>query len=281
VSFENIGLSSIVIGYVLYNLVMGDLLGRKMYKNYSYYFLIQKILFVVLAFSLYSAIGSIGVLLGIALSYLIFIKRFYFTLKEVQFDLSLLKTKSSTLINFYMLEVSGKFKGQIDKLVIVPLFGFAFLGNYFLSIQIVYMLTIIPQIVMQYTLPEDASGSETKKLKIIAVVISIFLALISSIFGPTIISFLFPEFQDSVDLIPIMSLVIIPITISLMYESKFLGQEKAKFLLIGHIITISILVPGIYLLGEYFGAIGIASALLLSLSTYSLYLFIINRVISR
>ncbi len=39
----NIGLSVYVLGAVIYNLASAELLGRKFYKKYSAYFILQKI----------------------------------------------------------------------------------------------------------------------------------------------------------------------------------------------------------------------------------------------
>ena len=45
IAFMNIGLSVYVLGAVIYNLASAELLGRKFYKKYSAYFILQKILF--------------------------------------------------------------------------------------------------------------------------------------------------------------------------------------------------------------------------------------------
>ena len=49
IAFTNIGLSIYVLGAVIYNLSVSELLGRKRYREYSIYFTLQKILFVILA----------------------------------------------------------------------------------------------------------------------------------------------------------------------------------------------------------------------------------------
>ena len=43
IAFMNIGLSVYVLGAVIYNLASAELLGRKFYKKYSAYFILQKI----------------------------------------------------------------------------------------------------------------------------------------------------------------------------------------------------------------------------------------------
>ena len=57
-SFLNIGLSVYVIGSVIYNLSVSELLGRKYYKNYSILFLVQKILSVILSLLLVGSWAS-------------------------------------------------------------------------------------------------------------------------------------------------------------------------------------------------------------------------------
>ena len=52
-----------------------------------------------------------------------------------------------------------------------------------------------------------------------------------------IISNYFPNFIDSIEVIPLLSIAVIPNTIVSIYSSKFLGQEKSKFLLIGNLIS--------------------------------------------
>ena len=47
IAFTNIGLSIYVLGAVIYNLSVSELLGRKRYREYSIYFTLQKILFVI------------------------------------------------------------------------------------------------------------------------------------------------------------------------------------------------------------------------------------------
>ena len=76
-AFANIGLSVYVLGAVIYNLSVSELLGRKFYKKYSIYFVLQKALFVTFSLILYYVIGPEGVLLGIGLSFPAASQKFY------------------------------------------------------------------------------------------------------------------------------------------------------------------------------------------------------------
>ncbi len=263
-SFANIGLSIYVLGAVIYNLATAELLGRKLYKKYSIYFISQKILFVIFSLILYYILGPSGVLLGIGLSFLPFVERIYFGFKTTRIDFQLLKTKWKFISNNFFYDLSHIFERQIDKLLIGPLFGFTILGNYYLAIQVLTILAVFPEIVTKYTLPEDASGNNTKKIKLLTVAFSLILASIGVFLVPQFLPIYFPEFTESLDLIPIISLCIIPTTISTLYITQFFGNEKSGSIVLISIISFTILTIGILTLGEIFGVIGLAYSLLIS-----------------
>jgi O-antigen/teichoic acid export membrane protein len=275
ITFTNIGLSVYVLGAVVYNLATAELLGRKFYKKYSIYFISQKILFVVFALIFYYIIGPEGVLLGIGLSFLPFVERIYRGFKTTGLDFPLLKTKLKFISNNFFLDLSWIFERQIDKLLIGPLFGFTILGNYYLAIQILTMLAVIPEIVTKYTLPEDSSGTNTKKIKLLTVLFSVVLALIGILVVPQILPVLFPEYAGTLEIVPIISLCIIPTTISTLYISQFLGNEKSGYLVLTSIVSIIVLVIGILSLGQMFGVFGLVYSLLISDIVRAVMLFLL------
>ncbi len=255
---DSVGLSVFVIGAVIYNLTIAEILGRKQYKNYAKVVLSQKILFVILAISFYYVIGHHGVLLGFGLSCLPFMYKILQTIKRNKVDFKILREKVGFITNNYISDIINQFGGQIDKILIGPIFGFALLGNYYFGIQVLNILSLIPEIVVKYTLSEDASGVSTKQIKILTIIVSVFLALVGIFLVPIGVSEFFPDFKDSLELIPIISLAIIPTTISSMYISKFLGNEQSKIVMIGEVILIITLIPGIIILGEMMGMKGLA-----------------------
>lgn len=224
---NNVGISIYVVGAIIYNLSVSELLGRKFYKTYSIYFILQKILFIAFSIILYYVMGPSGVLFGTGLSFLIFTPTIYRSFIDTKINFQLLKTKWRFITNNFVLDLSYVVNGQIDKLFIGPMFGFSTLGNYYLGIQVLNMLAIIPDSIRKYTLPEDSSGANTNKIKIITVLFSGFLALIGIFIAPQIIPIIFPMYRESLDLIPIISISIIPTTISTMYISNFLTKERA------------------------------------------------------
>jgi len=276
-TFTNIGMSIYVLGAVIYNLSASELLGRKFYNKYSIYFLSQKILFVILSLLFFYLIGPEGVLIGIGISFLPFLERIYRGFKDTSLNFPLLKTKWKFITNSFLLDLSYILDRQTDKLIIGPLFGFVILGNYYLALQILAMLAIIPEAVKKFTLSEDSSGANTTKIKLLTILFSIVLALVGIILVPKILPLLFPAYSESLQLVPIISISIIPITISTLLSSQILAKEKSGIIVFTSIISIIILIIGIFTLGIYFGIVGLAYSLVISDSSRALILFIIIR----
>ena len=273
--FENVGMSVYVISVVIFNLFVAEILGKKRYKTYSKIFFLQKIILVILAILLYYILGAEGVLLAYGISYLVFTSRIISALRNHEFNFGLLRQRFKFWMFNYIIQLSNSARAQIDILLIGPLFGFTLVGNYFLGLQVVGLFLILPLIIFKYTLPQDSSGSSTKQIKIIAVVASIGFALLGIFVAPEVILFALPEYADTVELIPLLSLAIIPRTVTTMLMSGFLGKENNMHLLVGNLIAFSIVVLGILYLPEYFDIVGLAIAYVLSVTIQTIYLLII------
>ena len=273
--FENVGIGVYVIGVVIFNLFVAEILGKKRYKTYSKIFFLQKIILVILAILLYYILGAEGVLLAYGISFLVFTSRIISTLRNHEFNFGLLRQRFKFWMFNYIIQLSNSARAQIDILLIGPLFGFTLVGNYFLGLQVVGLFLILPLIIFKYTLPQDSSGSSTKQIKIIAVVASIGFALLGIFVAPEVILFALPEYADTVELIPLLSLAIIPRTVTTMLMSEFLGKENNMHLLVGNLIAFSIVVLGILYLPEYFDIVGLAIAYLLSVTIQTIYLLIV------
>ena len=273
--FENVGIGVYVIGVVIFNLFVAEILGKKRYKTYSKIFFLQKIILVILAILLYYILGAEGVLLAYGISFLVFTSRIISTLRNHEFNFGLLRQRFKFWMFNYIIQLSNSARAQIDILLIGPLFGFTLVGNYFLGLQVVGLFLILPLIIFKYTLPQDSSGSSTKQIKIIAIVASIGFALLGIFVAPEVILFALPEYADTVELIPLLSLAIIPRTVTTMLMSGFLGKENNMHLLVGNLIAFSIVVLGILYLPEYFDIVGLAIAYVLSVTIQTIYLLIV------
>jgi len=273
--FENVGMSVYVISIVIFNLFTAEILGKKRYKTYSKIFFLQKIILVILAILLYYILGAEGVLLAYGISYLVFTSRIISALRNHEFNFGLLRQRFKFWMFNYIIQLSNSARAQIDILLIGPLFGFALVGNYFLGLQVLGLFLILPLIIFKYTLPQDSSGSSTKQIKIITVVTSIGFALLGIFVAPEVIPLVLPEYTDTIELIPLLSLAIIPRTVTTMLMSGFLGKENNIHLLVGNLIAFSIIVLGILYLPEYFDIVGLGIAYVLSVTIQTIYLLIV------
>ncbi len=272
VIFDTISIGIYVIGFVIFQLFLAELLGFKLFKRYGKFYIFQKIAFVCLAFSFNHIMGFEGIIIAYGLSYLIFSFPVFKMLTTVKPNFGIFKTKFGFLTNNYLYDLSSVANNQIDKLIIAPMFGFILLGNYYLGLQIIGFLGILPGIVFNYILPQDATGHSTTQVKKITLLFSVGFALIGIFLIPPLMPFVFPEFTESVTLVPILSLSVIPMAVQSIFTSKLLGQEKTRYILMGYLISISIFFPGIIILGNEFGAEGIASAFVLSQTASAIFL---------
>ena len=271
--FENFGVSLCVVGIVAFNLILFEILGKKLYKKYFKIFVGQKILFVLIAFAFYFVFGTVeGILVGYGVSLLLFSQIIYKSFKNNKVNFSLIRERIKFLSHNYIAELSATARNHVDKLIIAPLLGFSFLGNYFLGLQVLAIMLIIPGIVFKYTLPEDSTGKSTGKIKILTIIVSFFIMLLGIFVAPLVIPIVLPEYAATIDLIPILSLVIIPRTISVMITSSFLGKENSKYVVIGNIITFGVLVVSLFPLAELFEITGVAIAYVIAFSTSTAYM---------
>ena len=271
--FENFGVSICVIGIVAFNLILFEILGKKLYKKYFKIFVGQKILFVLIAFAFYFVFGTVeGILIGYGVSLLLFSQIIYKSFKNNKVNFPLIRERIKFLSHNYIAELSGTARNHVDKLIIAPLLGFSFLGNYFLGLQVLAIMLIIPGIVFKYTLPEDSTGKSTGKIKILTIIVSFFIMLLGIFVAPLVIPIVLPEYAATIDLIPILSLVIIPRTISVMLTSSFLGKENSKYVVIGNIITFGVLVVSLFPLAELFEITGVAIAYVIAFSSSTTYM---------
>lgn len=272
--FHNLSVAIYPLGYVIFSSVLFDLLGRKSFVNYGKYQISQRIILVVLALSLYQQYGIEGIVLGYSLSFFPFIFLMYRGFKESKIDFSILKGKTVFITNNYVAHILKIVSINIDKLIIFPLLGATILGPYQLGFQIFTLAMILPNIVLTYTLPHDSVGTKNKKLKKYAVFISAIITIIIISLSPTVIPKIFPQFVESIQVIQIMSLAFIPASLSILYSSELLGAERSKIVLIGHIISISILSVGIIFLGKDYGLVGLTASFVIAKIAEFLFLHI-------
>lgn len=255
--FQNEAIAIYPLGYVIFSAVIFDLAGKKLFSTYGKYMISQRVLMVILSLLLYQYFSINGIVLGYALSFFPFSVLMYQSFKESKIDFSILKGRMGFIINNYVKHVLSIINLNIDKLMIFPLFGASILGPYQLGFQIYVLAMLLPNVVIQYTLPHDAVGTKNVKLKKYTVITSSIITVLAILLSPFFISQFLPEFEESIQVIQIMSLAFVPQSLSILYSSELLGSEKSKIVLFGTVIAIIILSMGILLFGEKYGLYGI------------------------
>ena len=279
--FQRIDIGFLVLGYIINNLAIGEILGKREYNNYFKYILIQKILTAVLGLGLFYVFGIEGVIYGLAISYIAFSLIIVKSFKEIKIDFSLVYSRKGFIINNYFNALSGTLHGQIDKIMVMPILGATLLGNYSLSLQIISAMMIISSIFYKYILPQESAGYNVEKIKKLLIISSIIMTFIGYFLVPIVLPVVFPKYIESVETIKIMSLSIVPLSIVKIYTSKFISMEKSKHILIGLVMSLSILVPTMIVFGIMFGIVGIAISFVLATTIQGLYFYIINKKIGK
>ena len=275
---EKPNISLYIVGYVLYSLAVHEMLGRKLYRSYSLSLILQRSLIVVFAVVLYHFWGTDGIILGFALSFFPYAYRAVQVFREGRIDLSALKPYKGFMANISVIDISKILTMYLDRIVILPLFGFATLGNYHLAMQFVVMASILPSSIYQFVLPQEASGQRFDRLKKLTIVFSAALSVTGVVLVPVLMPVLFPQYVQSTVMIQIMSVAIVPLTVNFMIISRLLADEKGRTVVTASVIFIIIQITGIVTLGDYYDARGIAMAIVIAASGESAYLLAMSRI---
>ena len=262
--FSRVDSSFLLLGFIVNDLAIGYIVGKKLFTKYPKYFLLQKSLTFVLGISFFYLFGVEGIIFAIALSYGHFLFIIAKVFRKSSIDFSLLKKHRGFIGNNYFMNVSGAVRSHIDKIIIVPLIGFEILGNYALALQIYAVLIIFSNIIYRYALPHDASGTSTRKIKLIGLSYAIGVSMLGFTILPLIVPQIFEKFSDIGPAIQIISLAIIPTTISLFYTSQILGRGKSSVILASRILGSISIIAMLVVLAPLYGMVGAAGAFVLS-----------------
>ena len=270
--FYQVDSGILLIAYVINTLALGDLLGRKHYSSYSKYLLIQKGLTLGIGILFFHFFGYQSIIFALAFSYIFYLKRIVDVFRTVKINFSLLKDRFRFIVDNYVMFLVYALEEQIDKIIIMPLFGSVILGNFSLGVQAISILMIFSLVFYKFILPQDASGNNLKKFKIFAILVSVSMSAIGILVGPFLIEEFFPKYIEAKEAIQIMSIDPIPATIVLILQSQLLGKERSRTVLHGTILSVSILIVAMFTLGTYFGIVGLAWSIIIATTCKALFL---------
>jgi len=278
--FYRLDVGLLLLGFVINTLAIGGILGKKLFTLYSKYVLLQKFSFVIMGVLAFYLFGPEGILYALAISYSIFTLIIVKGLKTDTLNFPLVKEHIGFIANNYFFNIIQIVRSQIDKLIIPAILSFTILGNYALALQIMAALQLFPNIVFKYILPYDATGQSNKKIKLFTILISVVISISGIILAPIIIPEFLPKYVESINAVQIMSVVVIPTSITFIITSKLLGMENSRHVLISRLIGLIIICPGMIVLGMIFEIIGVAVAYVVANTASSISLVISNYVLN-
>jgi len=277
--FFHIGL--LILGIIIFIYGISRDVARKEFKKYSFNIVLQKGLTAVLAYLGFHFFGIEGVIYGLAISYFVYsryviqdIAKNKIGYNQIIINLKEIKNNKKFIFTNYSSMVIQQFTTQADKILIVPILGITILGNYSLAGQIIAILIMLPNIIFKFILPNYIDGKISPKLKRNTILLSFVLVFLGVFVSPMFIEEFFEQYTEVIDMIQIMSFAVIPITINQFYFAKFLSKEDGKTPLFGGIISSSIMMSGMIILGTLFEEIGIAITYLISYSGLCLFYFL-------
>ena len=272
--FYRIDVAFLALAFIINDLAMGYILGKKLFNSYAKYIITQKTLTLALGLGFFYIFGVEGIIFALALSYIHFTIFIFRGFREEKINSPLLASRSRFIITNYSLNLFGGFRNHLDKIIIALILGLTLLGNYALALQIWAILILFSNIIFRYILTHDASGNPNKRLKLFTFFSSIAIAIFGITILPLIIPEFFPKYTGTVNAIQIMSICVIPATVGQIYTSKLLGAEKSRTLIFARTISASSFLIAMLLLGLTYGITGVAAAFVLSSTLQAAYLAI-------
>lgn len=275
--FAYLPLSLFLIGSVFFTMSLSELLGEKLYKQYIIVLIGKKVLEVSLIIFLYFTFGKDGIIYGFAISTLLFSYKYFYSLGKSRLKINELKSRVSFMMHSSSMEFARSAAVYSDRLIIAPLFGFEILGLYQLGAHFLLLVSVIPSILFSYLLPMDASSIQKKRVKLLGLSCAVVIALTLMIVIPWFVKVFFPNFESAISAIRVISLGIIPMTVSSLITPGQLGKEESKSVFIASIIFLVVEFSFIVTLGNLMGLVGLSIALVLALSAQAGYLFVVSK----
>ncbi len=266
-------LSVFVIGMTFWMMSIYELLGKKSYKQYAFASIGARGSQFLLSILLYYLLGVPGIIIGFAVSFLLFSKQYLTSTRQFSLNFDEVKHMMKFASHAYSFNMSNAILLYFDKLIIAPLFGYLVLGYYQLAFQFFLFLGMIPVSFYQYLLPEESSGSKRQKVPLLGLLVSVALTLALYVSSPWILQTFFPHFKDSLAALQIISVGIIPMMIVWTLNSRFLSMERTRYVLIGSAVYVALQISLIIELGGKMGVTGLALAVVLSLIAQAGFLY--------
>jgi len=270
----------LAFSYTIFQMQIGNYLGQKKYKIVSMSTVGRSIIWVVIAISLYFVMEIPGILLGMAIGNFVFSYNYLKSLKLKEWSFNKLKSRFKILLQNFGVDVQQTIPNQIDKLVIVPFFGFQITGIFHFAVQALIAVELLTLVLHRFLLAEQSSGKISKRFIFLASLTSAVIILAGIYLAPIIIENLFTEFESSILAVQMIVFGVIPLICIAILNAKLQVLESN---LVGYGVVVRIganlvLIP---ILGGLMGIIGLVMANLISLVLLTTFLLILYSRIRR
>jgi len=252
-----------------------NLLGFKKYKRQMITAIVKSILILTIPIIFYFIAEIPGILLGIAISNFVGSTDYLKSLHRKILFFRDIKKNYKLLVSNFGVDSSSALPIIVDKLLIVPLFGFVYLGLYQFNMQILFALGLVPIVLHTFLLSEESSGKKHKRIIYISLSASILLSIIAIFLAPVIISEFFSKFNEGIFSLQVIILSLVPLTISSIFSAKLQARESTKLIFPAMVRIIS-LIGFIVILGNFYGLDGLSYAVLISTILYTILLWFLN-----
>ena len=261
--FINIFAALLCLSLSFFMMTQHNLLGTHEYKKFGLNEILKGILIVIIPFSLYFVLDLSGIILGMALANILVSLNWLKSIKRHVFSFNDVKKSYKTLIHNFGLDSSLHLTKFVDKIVTVPLVGFAMTGIYQFNLQILLFMEILPHALHAFLLSETSRENKNKKAIYLALICAGVLSILVIILAPIVIENFFSKYYEGVLGLQIMAISLIPLTISAIFSSRLQVMESTK---IGYsaIVRIGSLLALIVILSEPYGLLGLGLAVLIS-----------------
>jgi len=251
-----------------------NLLGLKKYNKFFWIGLSRGVLIISLPVLLYFVLEIPGILIGMAISNFLLSFNFLKSLNSKIESFSHLRKDFKILIHNFGVDSSQNLSRWIDKLLIVPLFGFAFTGLYQFNLQILFFLTLLPLSLHSFLLSEESSGRTHKKIMYFVLLFSVLLVMIVIVLSESFIPQFFPKFVEGIPSLQILIISLIPLSFTAILNAKLQAKQSTKvgFVAIARIVPLLVLIG---ILGNFYGLVGLSLAVLFSTIIESSFLFVL------
>lgn len=264
----------LAFSFSIIQMQIGNYLGQKKYKIVSITIVGRSAVWIVAAVSLYFVMEIPGILLGMTIGNFVFSFNYLRTLKLKDWSFYKFKRKFKTILQYFGVEVQQIIPNQVDKLVIVPLFGFQTTGIFHFAIQVLIAIELLTLVLHKFLLAEQSSEKISKRFILLVSLTSTVIILAGIFLSPIIIENLFTEYKSSISAVQLVVIGIIPLICIAILNAK-LQVLESNLVGYGVIVRIGTNLALIPLLGGLMGVIGLVISNLISLVFLSLYLLII------